>query len=163
MSILIPIVIVASAFGATLALLRPGRGRAFANSTGATHRGSVTRLTDSALATRNLLGITGSDASHVAICGASNVPLGVIADEAAAAGEDVAVQLLGSSASTLSMVAAGAVTAGSLVYTAANGRVSALSATSGTYYCVGVALSPASAAGDSIEVDPYPPLKTVVA
>ncbi|HNX04680.1 MAG TPA: DUF2190 family protein [Opitutales bacterium] len=162
MSILIPIVIVASALGASLALYRGERSRAFANSTCATHRGSVTRLTDAAVSTRNLLGTNGSDASHIALCGASNVPLGIIADEASAAGEDVAVLLLGSSGTTLGMVAAGAINAGSLVYTAANGRVSALSATAGTYYCVGVALTAATTAGDSIEVDPSAPQKTVV-
>jgi hypothetical protein len=41
--------------------------------------------------------------------------------------------------------------------------VSALSSTAGTYYCVGIALTAASAAGDTIEVDPSSPQKTVVA
>ncbi len=163
MSILIPIVIVASALGASLALLRGNRGRSFANSLASTHRGSLTRLTDAAITSRNLLGTSGSDTAHVAVCGASSVPLGVIADEASAAGDEVAVQLLGSSASTLVMVAAGAIAAGAPVYTAASGRVSALSATAGTYYCVGVALTAASAAGDAIEVDPSSPQKIVVA
>jgi hypothetical protein len=154
MSILIPILSIALLAGVVLGFLPKKRAFSFANSVIGTHRGSITRLTDGAIATRYLLGTTGSDASHVAICGAATVPTGVIADEASIAGDPVAVELLGSAGSTVRMVAGGAVNVGSLVYTAANGMVSALSAAAGTYYCVGVALSAASASGDVIEVDP---------
>ena len=162
MSILIPILGVALVAGVALGLLPKERGRSFANSVIGTHRGSVTRLTDGAIATRHLLGTAGSDASHVAICGVATVPMGVINDEASASGEEVAVELLGSANSTVRMVAGGAIAAGSLVYTAANGLVTALSATAGTYYCVGVALSAATASGEVIEVDPSAAHKVVV-
>jgi hypothetical protein len=154
MSILIPILGVALTAGVALGLLPKERGRSFANSVIGTHRGSVTRLTDAAVSIRYLLGTQGSDASHVAVCGASTVPLGVIADEASDAGEEVAVELLGAAGSTVRMVAGGAVPVGSLVYTAANGLVTTLSAAAGTYYCVGIALSAATASGEVIEVDP---------
>jgi len=163
MSILIPILIVAALVGVSLGFLPRERERSFSNSLPGTHFGSVTRLTDAAVAARFLLGRIGSDAVHVAVCGASNVPLGVIDDTAAGAGEDVAVQLLGCADCTLRMVAAAAITAGVLVYTAANGKVSALSASAGTYYCVGQALSAAASADEVIEVDPCPAVKTVVA
>jgi hypothetical protein len=162
MSILIPILSVALLVGVLLGLLPSRKDRSFANSLTGTHRGSVTRFTDAAVTTRYLLGTVGSDSVHVAINGANTVPFGVIADEAAASGEEVSVELLGAASTTTRMVASAAIAIGSLVYTAASGRVSTLSATSGTYYCVGVALSAASAAGDVIEVDPCVAHKAVV-
>lgn len=162
MSILIPILGVALMAGVALGLLPKERGRSFANSVIGTHRGSITRLTDAAVSTRYLLGATGSDAAHVAVCGASTAPLGVIADEASASGEEVSVELLGSAGSTVRMVAGGVIAVGSLVYTAANGLVTTLSGTAGTYYCVGIALSAATASGEVIEVDPCVAHKIVV-
>jgi hypothetical protein len=162
MSILISIISVAILVGVALGLM-PRRGeRSFANSLIGTHRGSATRFADAIISTRYLLGTTGTDAQHVAVCGASAVPIGVISDEAASAGDEVTVELLGSSGNTVRMVASAAITAGVLVYTAASGKVSALTSTSGTYYCVGVALTAASAANDVIEVDPCVAQKTVV-
>jgi len=153
---------VALLVGVALGLM-PKRGdRSFANSLIGTHRGSMTRFSDAVVSTRYLLGTTGSDAQHVAVGGASTIPIGVIADEASSAGDEVAVELLGASNSTVRMVASAAITAGSLVYTAASGKVSALSSTAGTYYCVGVALTAASSSGDVIEVDPCVAQKTVV-
>lgn len=135
----------------------------FSNSLPGTHFGSVTRLSDSAFASRFLLGCAGSDSEHVALCGASNVPVGVIDDSTSGAEEDVAVQLLGCAGCTLRMLSAGAISAGSLVYAAANGKVGPLSATAGTYYCVGVALIATTGADELVEVDPCVPVKTVVA
>ena len=162
MSILIPILGVALLAGVGLGFLPKERAKSFANSAIGTHRGSVTRLTDGAISTRYLLGTAGSDASHIAICGASTVPTGVIADESSAAGEEVSVELLGSAGSTVRMVAAGAVNAGGLVYTSANGMVGTLPTASGAYYCVGMALTPATASGDVIEVDPCVAAKVTV-
>ncbi len=163
MSILIPILVVAALAGATLGIRARARLRSFSNALPGTHFGSITRLTDAAVSTRFLLGRAGSDEAHVALCGASNVPLGVIDDTASAAGEDVAVQLLGSAGCTLRMVSAAAISAGSLVYAAANGKVSVLPSSAGTYYCVGLALIPATGADELIEVDPCVPVRTVVA
>ena len=162
MSILIPILSVALLAGVLLGLMPRRKNRSFANSLTGTHRGSVTRYTDAAVTTRYLLGTAGSDATHVAVGGANTIPLGVIADEASVAGYEVAVELLGSAGSTVRMVATAAIPVGGLVYTAANGLVSALPTTSGTYYCVGVALSAAALPGDVIEVDPCVAHKLVV-
>ncbi|MBN1404459.1 MAG: DUF2190 family protein [Opitutales bacterium] len=162
MSIVIAILIVVALLGAGWWFWGRERFGSFCNSLPGTHFGSVTRMTDAAVASRFLLGRVGSDEEHVAICGASNVPFGIIDDSASGAEEDVAVQLLGCAGSTVRMLSAGAVPAGSLVYTAANGRVSTLSATAGIYYCVGMALISASGADELIEVDPCVPVKTVV-
>lgn len=134
-----------------------------ANIAEGTHTGNLTRMTDGALTTRNLLGKLGSDAMHVVACGANDIPVGVITDEAVQAEEPVNVALLGSAEDTRRMVAAAPVAAGALVFTAANGKVTELSATPGTYYGVGLALSAAAADGDEIEVDPCIARKTVVA
>lgn len=132
-----------------------------------THDGTISRLPDAAIATRNLLHKVGSDADHTVVCGANAVPLGTINDEATAADVTaanvyVAVDLLGKGP-TKRMVASEAISAGVLVFTAASGKVSLLSASAGTYYCVGTALTAASADGDIIEVADCSPIKTVVA
>jgi hypothetical protein len=162
MSILIPILSVAVLGGVLLGLLPREKNRSFANSLIGTHKASLTRMSDGVVATRYLLGTNGSDALHVAVCGANNVPVGIICDEASAAEEELAVSLLGAAPATLRMVAAGTIAAGSLVYTAASGKVGALPTTSGTYYCVGIALTAAAASGDVIEVDPCVAQKVVV-
>jgi hypothetical protein len=162
MSILIPILGVALLTGVALGLMPKRKDRSFANSLIGTHRGSMTRFADAVVTTRYLLGTTGSDSQHVAVCGASTIPIGVIADEATNAGDEVAVELLGASGSTVRMVASAAISAGSLVYTAASGMVGTLSSTAGTYYCVGVALTASAASGGVIEVDPCVAHKTVV-
>lgn len=163
MSILILTSIVASLVCAAFGLTALRRRECFANSLPGTHFGSVTRLTDSAVSTRFLLARAGSDALHVALCGASNVPVGVIDDTASGAGEEVAVLLPGSADCTLRMVASAAISAGALVAAAASGKVSALPSSAGTYYVVGVALGAAAADGDVIEVDPCAAVRTVVA
>lgn len=110
------------------------------------HESSLTRLTDAAITTRNLLYKKGSDADHIAVSGAADVPLGTVDDEASAAEEYVGVQLLGKGASKI-MVASELIGAGVLVYGAANGKI----ATTGTQ-CVGVSLTAAAADGDELEV-----------
>lgn len=127
-----------------------------------THAGTLTKKTDAAIATRNLLVKFGSDANHIAACGASDIPLGVCDDEASAAETDINVELLGISKRTLLMVANEAITAGEAVYTAASGKVQDLPAGAGTYYKVGHALTAAGADGDVIEVQHCAPIATVV-
>ena len=134
----------------------------FANISGGTHDGSYTKKTDAAVSTRYLLGKVGSDVDHIAACGASEIPVGVITDEASAAEELVAVELLGVTKRTLRMVASEAIDAGEHVYTAASGKVQDLPAGAGTYYEVGLALTSASADGDLIEVATCVARKTVV-
>ena len=124
--------------------------------------GVVTKLTDAAITTRYLLGKPGSDGNHIAASGASDIPLGVIADEASAAEDPVNVQILGNAQGTVFMVANEAITQGEHVYTAASGKVQDLPAGAGTYYEVGLALTASAADGDIIEVAHCVPRKTVV-
>jgi predicted RecA/RadA family phage recombinase len=125
--------------------------------------GCITKLTDAALATRNVLVKIGSDISHVAVTTAgTEIPLGVVNDEASAAEENVNVQLLGQKQGTVLMVASAAITAGDLVVAAANGKIATLSASAGTYYIVGRALNAATTDGDLVEVAHCLPVQRVV-
>lgn len=137
-------------------------GTVFANIAEGTHANSLTKKADAAITTRYLLGKIGSDVNHVAACGASDIPIGVITDEAAAAEDLVAVEMLGVSKRSILMVASEAISAGEHVYTAASGKVQDLPAGAGTYYEVGLALTAASADGDIIEVAHCVARKTVV-
>lgn len=135
----------------------------FANIAEGVHlTGNVSKLSDAAIATRYLLGKPGDDANSIAACGASEIPLGVITDEATAADETVNVAILGNAQGTLRVVASEAITQGEHVYTAASGKVQDLPAGAGTYYEVGLALTAASTDGDEIEIAHCVPRKTVV-
>jgi hypothetical protein len=124
----------------------------FANIAEGVHESAITRKTDAAITARHLLYKKGTDADHIAVGGASDLPIGTVADEAKAAEESVAVQLLGHGP-TKRMVASEAISAGVNVYAAASGKI----ATSGTVF-VGVSLDAAGADGDVIEVlDSSPP------
>lgn len=136
---------------------------ALANSAGLVKENvTLNREAEEAFATRHLLCKTGTAAAtQVLICTASSMPLGVVPDEPAE-GDQTTVEPLGIGDRTKRMVAGGAVTAGALVYTAAGGKVTELSASAGTYYKVGRALSEGSGDGSVIEVLPCFPLATVV-
>lgn len=124
-----------------------------------THAGNITRLTDAAIATRFLLVKKGTDTNHIAVCSAiTDRPIGVCTDEAAAAEENVNVALLGSSKTTLKMVAGAAITSGARVATMASGKVQTAVT---TQYPIGVALTDAAADGDIIEVDPINPTAVI--
>ncbi len=134
------------------------RDAVLANAAGGIHEGGrLTKKADGAIAVRYLLGKTGTDAEHVAVCGAGDRPLGVITDEAEAAEDLVNVETFGAAGETKRMVASEALAAGSLVYTAADGKVRGRPSATGTCYCVGRALTAASADGDLIEADPMAP------
>lgn len=120
------------------------------------------KLSDSALAVRGLLVKAGSDAQHVAVCGANNVPLAVVDDDTIAIGNEVNPLLLGRG-NTKILVVTEAVAIGDALYTAAGGKVSKLSAVAGTYYLVGYALTATSAADQHVEVNDKVPHKVVVA
>lgn len=110
------------------------------------HAESVSRLTDAAITTRHLLYTVGSDADHIAVAGASDIPIGTVADEATAAEESVTLDLLGKG-NTKRMIASEQISAGDVLYVAAGGKV----ATTGTYI-VGNAITDAAADGDIVEV-----------
>lgn len=133
-----------------------------ANVAEGTHAGSITKLADAAITTRNLLVKIGTDAGHVALAGVSDIPLGVATDEPAAAEDPVNVALLGAHAGTLLGVASAAITAGDLVVAAANGKLRTLPTSAGTYHIVGRAIAAAGADGDTIEFVPSFPVQRVV-
>lgn len=119
-----------------------------------THEENVTRLADAAVTTRFLVVKVGSDAHHVAVCSAiTDVPIGVLSDEAAAAEDPVNVQLLGARCRTIKATAGAAISAGSLVATMATGKVQTAVS---TQYPIGRALTTV-ASGDVVEIDPVVP------
>ena len=120
-------------------------------STTKTNETARTYFADAAISTRNLLYKQGSDVTHIAVAGASDVVLGTVDDEVTTANltdQPVAVILLGAGPSTVKMVANAAITAGTAVYQAASGKV----APTGIRR-VGTALTAAAADGDVIEVN----------
>lgn len=132
---------------AALCARRASHLTVFANIAEGTHTDSISKLTDASIATRHLLYKVGSDATHIAISGATDLPIGVVADEATAAEEWVSLDLLGSN-TTRRMVASEAMaTTGVSVYAAASGKI----ALSGTVK-VGTLLQTASADGAVVEV-----------
>lgn len=82
----------------------------------------------------------------------SSIPVGV-ADDDAVSGDVIAVLLFGSRPGTLIATASAAITAGQQLYSEADGKVSPTAPTAGnSKYCVGVALTPATASGDNVEI-----------
>jgi len=128
----------------------------FANVAAGVHEGGITKTLEQAAASRHLLGKAGSASDEVDLCGASDRPMGVITDEGDA-GDPVNISLLGVSNSTQLMVASEPITAGSPVYTAANGQVQNQPTVTGDYYLVGFALTAAASAGEQIEVQATAP------
>ncbi len=86
----------------------------------------------------------------LAVAGIYDADIGVAERQAFADGDVIPVRLLNSP--TQKVIAAGAISQGAYVYTAANGKVSATKA-AGSHFR-GVALEAASADGDIIEIQP---------
>ncbi|MDP2226992.1 MAG: DUF2190 family protein [Moraxellaceae bacterium] len=125
--------------------------------------GGKAYLTDAAVATRYLLGKIGTDASHIALAGTADIPLGVITDEASAAEESVHVEFFGAGFQTRLFVASAAIAAGDLLVSAANGKVRTLPVAAGTYHIIGRAIKAAAADGDQVEAVGSFPIQRVVA
>jgi hypothetical protein len=111
------------------------------------HEDSLTRLTDAAITVRHLLYKVGSDADHVAVSGASDLPIGTCDDEASAAEELVTIKLINKGATKRMVASEAMASAGVVVYAAASGKI----ALSGTVV-VGTLLTTAGADGDVVEV-----------
>jgi len=133
-----------------------------ANIAEGTHEGSITKLVDAALTTRYLLVKFGTDVDHIAANGASDRPLGICTDEAAAAEDPVNVNLLGSAKETQKVVASEAIAYDVDVFTAASGKVQTEPVVAGTYYKVGRSMQAASTDGDVMEIDPCPAIAVEV-
>ncbi len=125
-----------------------------------THEASVTRTNDAAIATRHLLWKKGAADGTVALCGASDVPLGTIDNITTGTGERQSLLLLGHGP-TKKMIASEAITAGELVYTAADGKVQD-QPSGATVHLVGVALT-AGSTDEVIEVATCVPVRSVFA
>lgn len=109
-----------------------------------THTGNITKCADGAIPQKFLLGKLTTE-GKIAVAGGKDTPIGVITDEAEA-GEFVNIALLGAN-DTIKMTADGAISAGTIVVPAENGKIKALPAQSGTYLQIGVALHSAASGG----------------
>lgn len=126
-----------------------------------THAGIVPRKLEAALTSRRLIVRKGTDDDEILIGTAAAKPLGVV-DDTGAIGDIVPVQLFGCAGETRIVTASEAITVDTDVYAAASGKVSKLSASAGTYYRVGRALTAAGADGDEIEIEPCAPVPVTV-
>src|SRR5713101_4532686 len=139
-------------------------GEYFANAIVAvniTPKGRCTRIADAAFTSRYLLCKPGSDAAHIAIAGAADIPLGVVPDMTPVSGDltmPLPVNLLGLNEDTERMVASAAIAVGAFVVPAANGQI-ATAPGAGAGYALGRAMTAAAAAGDLIEVAATFPVK----
>lgn len=129
--------------------------------TPSTHEKETTKFSAVAIATRYLLGKQ-SGATGVVVCGAGDRALFVIKDTVSAAElvlsanlSPVGCIMLGVTNDTIPMVAAGALNVGDIVYPVAAGQVNTYVGlgSSGTNYPCGIVVgSPATQAGDIVEV-----------
>lgn len=144
--------------------LRDQRCTANAEGTTGTHAGAFTRKADAALAAPHLLLKQGTDAFHVAVAGASDIPIGTSTDASEAA-EDIINVFPLNIGGTRRFRCITALAANIDLYTAAAGQVSALSGSAGTYYKVGRSVALAVLVGTNdyiIEAMPCMPVTTVV-
>lgn len=158
------IIVMVTGLGQTIVAFVTGE-KIFANvvaGTVGTHCGSITRKAEAAISLKHALVTQGTADDEVALCGASDIPLGVV-PTTCAIDESVPVELLGGNGSTIVGIASEAITAGERVFAAASGKLQDLPAGAGTYYQVGIALTAAAADGDEIEIMPTSPVAVVVA
>ena len=135
-----------------------------------TPKGRATRLGDAAFTQRYLIGKAGSDASHIALAGVGDLPLGVVTDQTPStdASGDLSYPLplnfLGLNEDTERVIASAAMSVGDLVTTAASGLVKTLPTSGGgTAFVIGRALSAAGASGDQVELLPCFPYQVTIA
>jgi hypothetical protein len=173
MTTITAVLLCALLLAAVLSLLRPRLGELLANNAlivSIFPKGRTTRLADASFTARYLLCKAGSDVSHIAICTASDVPLGVVPDMTPT--QDTAnselsyplpVNLLGLNEDTERMIASAAIAVDAFVVPAAAGQIKTLPTSGGgTTYIVGRALTAAAAANDQVNVLPcFPYLITI--
>lgn len=106
-----------------------------------------------AVSTKRLVKLSGEKVLHNTIT-ETDEPIGASLYDGAV-GDDIAVKLLNNSG-TVEVTASTAIAAGADCYAAADGKVSALSATPGDYKKVGKAMKAASGDGSIFEMLPYP-------
>ena len=120
----------------------------FANIAEGTHEWATTKFPDEEITEPHLLVKVGTDAMHIAVAGADDLPIGTCPDETTARDLGVAVPvfILGKGSTKL-MVASEAIPAGVEVFGAADGKI----ALAGKYR-VGVTLTAVTAANELVEV-----------
>lgn len=95
--------------------------------------------------------------STVQVAGYQDTPVGVCLDEDTDTTVPVAVRLFGGSArGTIVGVSAAAISIGDLLETGASGTVQTMvtTASSGNHWCIGIALTAATAASQAVEIQP---------
>lgn len=132
-----------------------------------THAGAFTRRADAAHTATHLVLKQGTDARHVAICGAADRPIGTTQDQPSAAEDIIAVDPLSSGTpGTRKFRCATALAANIDIFTAANGLVRALPGSGGgTAYLVGHTIELAGQVGTSdylVEAIPCTPVATTI-
>ena len=127
-----------------------------------TNIGSRSYKNDAVISTRHLLYKKGTDAEHVAVCGAADEPLGTVPDEADVIETDVEVCLLGIHPATRIMLGTAAMTAGADAYTDASGKIQGTPTVAGVYWLLGRVLTAESATPYRCEVQHHKPIKVVV-
>ena len=121
---------------------------------------------DAAFTSRYLIAKRGTSATSINICGAADVPLGIVEDETPSDSDlnyPLNVALLGAIKGTRRVIASAAISAGDFIVPAAGGKVRTLPTSAGTYYVIGQAFAAATADGDQLQIVPTFPTKTVVA
>lgn len=155
--LLAPLFVAAFRAGKTL-----GRGLAFNSNSLPT--GVASLKAEEVIATRHLLVSRGSGANGVLITDAGDLPLGVFDDEADAddvtLGTPKAVQLLGATVGTKTMIAAGVIPDDTDVYAVGAGKVDILADAATGDYLVGRSYTATTAADQQIEVIPVLPQDT---
>lgn len=136
-------------------------GIQFANiSEGTFEHGVKTYFGDATTSSRYLLYKQGSDADHVAVCGAGDVPLGPSDDMIDDTGVPIAVKLLGAAKGTMRVVSDGTIANGDRVTTGANGKAAKQATTGNLSFGKAVISSDMTAAdGDVITIIPALPAK----
>lgn len=115
----------------------------------------------STLSVRNLAVKAGAATGEVLICGATDMPVGVVQDEGVD-GDSITVDLLGGASKTRLGVASAAIAQFARISPAASGKLRTLPTAAGTYWVCGFAVGVAAADGDDIEFAPCVPYQVVV-
>lgn len=128
------------------------------------HPGGVkTLFADAVHELENLIVKRGAAGNTVALCGASDAPLGICLEKPDQVGQEVAVAHFGAAMDTTRTVVASAATAiDDIIVCAAGGKVQKLPTTGGTYTQIGKGLEAALGDGDEFEIMPVEPKSIVV-
>lgn len=126
--------------------------------------GRVTYTAAAAITSKFLFGRQTTTLGEIALSGSSNTStgaraVGVITDEAEAAGDPVSVSLIGATGSTLRAVAGGNIAVGDLVTANASSQAVSFASqpASATYFVYGIAIT-AATSGTLVEFIPTPGL-----